>query len=121
MSLFTYVAVVVLSGTGATARFAVDKIVSVRFGRDLPLGTFVVNISGAVLLGVVVGLSLPHDTALLAGTAAVGSYTTFSTWILESHRFGEDGAVRDLAANLAGSLVLGVAAVALGRLIGGQL
>ena len=49
-----------------------------------------VNISGAVILGLLTGLALGHDEALLAGTAAVGSYTTFSTWMLETQRLTEE-------------------------------
>jgi CrcB protein len=48
----------------------------------------------------------------------VGSYTTFSTWMLESQRLAEERQHRKVAFNVAASLVLGVAAAALGRLIG---
>jgi CrcB protein len=104
-----WVGVALLGGAGALARFLLDAAVSERFGRDLPLGTFVVNVSGAFALGV---LGTGH---LLAGTALLGSYTTFSTWMLESHRLGEDGRTRALAANLAISLAAGLGAAALGR------
>ena len=59
--------------------------------------------------------------ALLADTAAVGSYTTFSTWMLETQRLTEERQYRKAALNIAVSLVLGVAAAALGRLIGAHL
>ena len=71
------------------------------------------------MLGLLTGLALGREEALLAGTAAVGSYTTFSTWMFETQRLGEDRQVRHLVANLAVSLVAGVAAAALGRWIGG--
>jgi CrcB protein len=51
----------------------------------------------------------------------MGSFTTFSTWALESHRAAEDGRLRSGAANLAVSLVLGVSLAWLGRLVGGAL
>ena len=70
------------------------------------------------MLGFLTGLALAAEEALLAGTAAVGSYTTFSTWMFETQRLGEDRQVRYLAANLAVSLVAGVAAAAAGRWIG---
>jgi CrcB protein len=104
-----WVGVALLGGAGALARFLLDAAVSERLGRDLPLGTFVVNVSGAFTLGV---LGTGH---LLAGIALLGSYTTFSTWMLESHRLGEDGRTRALAANLAISLAAGLGAAALGR------
>jgi fluoride exporter len=77
-----------------------------------------VNISGAVLLGLVTGLALEGDALLLAGTAALGSYTTFSTWLFETHRLAEDGELPAAAANVVLSLVFGIAGAALGRLIG---
>ena len=58
---------------------------------------------------------------LLAGTAALGSYTTFSTWMLEAQRLGEDGEVPGLAANVVLSLAAGLVAAALGRAIGAGL
>ena len=72
------------------------------------------------LLGFVLltGLALTGDAALLAGTAAVGSYTTFSTWMLESQRLTEERQVRSASLNIVVSLVLGVAAAAIGQAIG---
>ena len=99
-------------------RFLVDGIVGSAAGRDFPYGTLVINISGAVILGLLTGLALSSEQALLAGTAAVGSYTTFSTWMLETQRLAEERQHVKVLANLAVSLVLGVAAAWLGRLIG---
>jgi fluoride exporter len=114
-----WLAVGVLGGLGAIARFLLDALVSANTGARFPLGTLLVNASGAFVLGVLVGVALQGDAYLLAGTAVIGSYTTFSTWMLESHRLAEDGRRRLLAANIALSLLLGVGAAALGRLIGG--
>jgi CrcB protein len=116
-----WVGVALLGGIGALARFFVDGAVSERTGGDLPWGTFVVNLSGAVLFGLLTGLALKGDALLLAGTAVLGSYTTFSTWMFESHRLAEDDRPWMLWANIAVSLVAGVGAAALGRLIGGGL
>ena len=116
-----WVAVAVLGGVGALARFALDGAVSSRASAGFPAGTLAVNISGAFLLGLLTGLSLTGDGLLLAGTALLGSYTTFSTWLFETHRLGEDGRSRLLWLNLAVSLVAGVLAAAGGRAIGGVL
>ena len=104
-----WVAVALLGGVGALGRFLLDAAVSERAGRELPLGTLAVNVTGAFALGV---LGPGH---LLAGTALLGSYTTFSTWMLESHRLGEDGRTRAVLGNLAISLALGLIASAIGR------
>lgn len=113
--------VVLLGGVGAVLRFSLDKVVSARAGRAFPYGTLVVNVSGALLLGFLTGLALDDRAALLAGTALVGSYTTFSTWMFETQRLAEDRQVSSLAGNIVVSLVAGVAAAAVGRLVGGVL
>jgi CrcB protein len=121
MSMLTWIAVMLIGGAGSVARFLVDGTVSAGTGRDFPFGTLVVNVSGAVILGLLTGLALSGSAALLAGTAAVGSYTTFSTWMFETQRLTEERQHRKAVANIAASLVLGVAAAALGRLIGAHL
>ncbi len=95
-------------------RFLVDRAVSRRASRPFPYGTLVVNLTGAVVLGFVSGLALSPHVALLAGTALVGSYTTFSTWMLETQRLGEERQVWPAVANIGVSVVLGVAAAAAG-------
>ncbi len=121
MNVLVWAGVVLIGGAGSVVRFLADGLVSSVAGRDFPFGTMAVNISGAVILGLLTGLALGHNQALLAGTAAVGSYTTFSTWMLETQRLAEERQHRKAIANVAVSLVLGVAAAALGRLIGAQL
>jgi CrcB protein len=116
-----WVGVVLIGGCGAVLRFLVDGAVSARLGRSFPYGTLIVNLSGAAVLGFLTGLALAPEEALLAGTAAVGSYTTFSTWMFETQRLGEDRQVRYLVANLAVSLLAGVALAAAGRWTGAHL
>ncbi|MGH3261564.1 MAG: fluoride efflux transporter CrcB, partial [Trebonia sp.] len=121
MNILVWTAVVLIGGAGSVLRFYIDGTVASAAGRDFPLGTLAVNLSGALILGLLAGLALGHDQALLAGTAAVGSYTTFSTWIFESQRLTEERQYRLTLLNIVVSLVLGVAAAALGRLIGAHL
>jgi fluoride exporter len=121
MSAWVWIAVLVLGGLGAIGRFLLDGLVSGRIDKDFPLGTLAVNLSGAFVLGLLTGLALEGDALLLAGTATLGSYTTFSTWMLETHRLAEDGEFTLGAANALLSLVFGVGAAVLGRLLGGWL
>lgn len=121
MSALAWIAVGVLGGIGALCRFVVDGIVSARAGRDFPIGTMVVNVTGAALLGLLVGLGFKGDRLLLAGTATLGSYTTFSTWMLETQRLTEDGELALAGANIVISLGAGLGAAALGRSIGAHL
>jgi CrcB protein len=121
VSLVVWAGLAGAGGVGAVARFLVDAAVSARSGRALPLGTLAVNLTGAFALGVLGGAGVGGDALRLAGTGFVGAYTTFSTWMLESHRLAEDGGLRAAAVNMAGPLALGLAAVALGRWAAGAL
>jgi fluoride exporter len=118
MSAWVWVGVAVLGGLGAITRFAVDGIVGSRSAGSFPLGTLVVNISGAVALGLLAGLAVTGDALVLAGGAALGSYTTFSTWMLESQRLTEDAEPALACLNILVSLAAGVAGAALGHAIG---
>ena len=66
-------------------------------GRDFPFGTLAVNVSGAMILGLLTGLALGQRSGPAGGTAAVGSYTTFSTWMLETQRLAEERQHRSAA------------------------
>jgi CrcB protein len=113
-----WIAVAALGSVGSIARFLLDGDVSARTGGDFPLGTLAVNASGALLLGLLTGLALSGDALTLAGSATLGSYTTFSTWMLETHRLGEDGRVLAGALNVLVSIAVGIGAALLGRTIG---
>jgi CrcB protein len=102
-------------GLGAVARFALDVAVSARRPGLFPLGTLVVNLTGALVLGLLAGLALRGAALEIAGTGLVGSYTTFSTWMLESHRLAEEGEPGLLWLNVVGSIALGLGAAAAGR------
>lgn len=119
MTVLVWAGVVVAGGLGAVLRFLVDGTVARRTGKTFPFGTLVVNISGALVLGLFSGLAFGHNLALVAGTGVIGSYTTFSTWMLESQRLAEERQSRLALANIVISLVLGIAAAALGRFIAG--
>jgi CrcB protein len=114
-----WLSVGLLGGVGALARFALGSIVSAHSDERFPIATLAVNLSGTALLGLFVGLALHGDAYLLAGTALIGSYTTFSTWMLETQRLAEDGRAWPAGLNIILSLLLGLGAAVLGRLLGG--
>ena len=118
MSLPVWLAVGVLGGLLAIGRFLVDGLISERAGSEFPWGTFTINISGSFVLGLLTGATLSSNTLLLAGTASIGSYTTFSTWMLETHRLGDDDDRRPLVLYVVLSLAVGLGAAALGRIVG---
>jgi CrcB protein len=119
--VITVLLVLVGGGAGAIARFALDATVQARRLGEFPLGTLAVNLGGSFLLGVLVGLSISHRAMVILGTATLGSYTTFSTWMLETHRPAEDGEVQLAWLNVGVSLVAGLGAAALGKALGGAL
>jgi hypothetical protein len=67
VSLAVWVGVLVIGGLGAVLRFLVDVTLSARLGRSFPYGTLAVNLSGSAVLGLLTGLALGREEALLAG------------------------------------------------------
>jgi CrcB protein len=121
MSVPLLLAIGLLGGAGAVARYSVDAAVSARAGRAFPLGILVVNLSGAFLLGLLVGAAVHGDAYRLAATGVLGSYTTFSTWMFDSHRLATGGRGRVALINVVAGLALGLLAVWLGRELGALL
>jgi CrcB protein len=119
MSALVVLGVGLLGGCGAAGRFLLDGAVSRRVPSAFPSGTLAVNVTGSFALGVLTGAGLGGDAYRLWAVGLIGGFTTFSTWMLESHRLAEEGQARLGALNLAVSLVLGVLAALAGRSLGG--
>ena len=119
----TIVAIAIAGAFGALARYGVDGFVSRRLLAAFPWGTFVVNISGAFVLGLLMTLmteqlaTAPWLRAALT-IGLLGAYTTFSTLSYETYRLLEDGALGLAAANMIGSMAAGLFAVYLGVVAG---
>jgi fluoride exporter len=120
-AVVVWTGVALIGGVGSVLRFVIDRAVARRAARAFPFGTLAVNISGATLLGLLGALALNKYAALLAGTAFVGAYTTFSTWMLETHRLGEERQTWTALANIFVSVGLGLAAVIFGQWVGKQI
>ncbi|HET8528729.1 MAG TPA: fluoride efflux transporter CrcB [Gaiellaceae bacterium] len=118
MSAPVWIGVALLGGAGAILRFRLDAFVQLRTAGELPLGTLAVNLTGSLALGALHGGGVGGDALFLAGTAFLGSFTTFSTWMLETQRLVEDGDDRVGALDLVLPLALGLAAVLAGWAIG---
>jgi fluoride exporter len=107
---------------GAPTRFVVDRAVSSRFESKFPLGTFVINISGSFLLGLLTGLAraghMPSLVKALVGTGFCGAYTTFSTWSFETVRLLQKNEFAKAFLNASGSLLVGLLAAAGGIALG---
>src|SRR5262249_42034279 len=117
----TIVGIAVAGAAGSLARYWVDGFVSRRAG-GFPWGTFVVNITGALILGFLFTLFTERVTvdpwvrsSLTIGL--LGAYTTLSTLSLESYRLIEDGSYALAFANTVGSLTAGLLAVYAGVVV----
>lgn len=116
MSLGAWALLAVLGGVGAVARLIIGSLVVKRFpGHDLPLGTLFVNLTGAALLGLLVGSSLGGTALYIVSVGLLGSYSTFSSWMVEAALETEWGRRRLAIAYLTFSLLAGFAAVVAGR------
>jgi CrcB protein len=108
---------------GAIARYVLDGWVSRLTGGGFPWGTLVVNVSGSFALGALFALTvergvLPTEVRAPLMIGFIGAYTTFSTFMLESWRLVEVGDMVPALANIGGSVVLGLVAVAVGLAVG---
>ena len=112
------VAIGLAAAVGAACRYLVDQIVQHQHDQTFPWGTFVINVSGSLLLGLSTGLALHHGlppvpTALI-GVGFLGGYTTWSTYLWETLALAEAGALQEAAVNVVGSLAVGLAGAAAG-------
>jgi CrcB protein len=121
MTAPAWIAVGLLGGVAAAARFVIDAEIAARARSPFPLGILAVNVSGAFVLGLVAGAALHGQALVIVAGGGIGSFTTFSTWILDSHRLHGAGLARAAWLNIGLSLVVGFAAVALGHRLGSVL
>ena len=117
---------VALAGAiGAPARYVVEILVRNASRPGFPWGTFIVNLTGSFVLGVLVGLAttgaIDGDARTVAGTGFLGAYTTFSTYAYETVRLAEGGERARAAVYALGSVIAGTAAAALGLALTGAL
>lgn len=108
---------------GANARYVVAKSVGNLVDARFPLGTFLINVSGSFLLGLVGGLVserlIPHGDhiRLALGIGFIGAFTTFSTFEYETHALFEDGVWLTALTNIFLSLFAGLLAVRAGLVL----
>lgn len=121
----TWVVIGVFGALGAVARYGVSGVVQRLQTTTFPIGTLVVNLTGALgaglLLGIGTGRDVPDLILLAAGVGFLGGYSTFSTWMVETVLAAESGGgigLRRAGENLAIPLIAGVALAGIGFAIG---
>lgn len=110
-----WLGVALIGGVGSVLRFVIDRAVARRSVPAVPVRHARRKYQWRSASRISRGLALNKEAALLAGTAFVGAYTTFSTWMLETQRLGEERQLRSSLANIVVSVVLGVAAAFIGQ------
>lgn len=108
---------------GTLARFYLGSYITARTGGAFPLGTFLINVSGSLLLGILASAGarlgpIPPHLRLALTVGFCGGYTTFSTWSLETVRLLDTGSYLLAAFNVAGSAAAGIAGAWIGLVIG---
>jgi CrcB protein len=117
------VLITLAGGLGALARYGIQGLANDLVGRPTVLGTLVVNLSGAALLGFLLAVtegrfSIPAIWRTAGAVGFLGAYTTFSTLIFESFDRIDSGEPLAAATNIAGSVLLGLLAVYVGTVAG---
>ncbi len=121
--MHTLLAVGLGGAIGSMARYAVGSLVGRRIGWEYWIGTMAVNVTGALMLGVLVGVFGDHvtdDPTLRTGLTVglLGGYTTFSTWMVEAVELVGGGRPFAGVFNVLAAVVLGLLAATGGLAIG---
>ncbi|WP_053971546.1 fluoride efflux transporter CrcB [Mangrovimonas sp. ST2L15] len=102
-------------GLGSVLRFLIGKFLN-SSETGIPYGTFVANILGSLLIGLILGYAsknngLSHEQTLLMATGFCGGFTTFSTFAYENHVFLKTGDFTSFAIYTIASFIIGFLAV----------
>ncbi|WP_445733870.1 fluoride efflux transporter CrcB [Mariniflexile sp.] len=108
-------------GFGSVLRYIIGKYLN-NFENGIPYGTFLANILGSFLIGIILGLAAKNDSltqnqTLFLATGFCGGFTTFSTFAYENHLFLKSGDFISFAVYTIASFVIGFLAVFLGMFL----
>ena len=116
-----YLLVAIGGAAGSLARYGLGRTISKKAHSGFPVGTFCINILGALLLGIVSNIHTGPDTYLLLGDGFLGAFTTFSTFMYEGVTLAHGSEKRSAAIYIGVSLILGVSGYILGSMIAGRI
>ncbi len=118
----TLLLVMLGAAAGAPCRWLLDQAISSRNPRAFPLGTWTINVTGSLVLGLVVAAnalgSAPLAVVALVGTGFCGGFTTFSTFGFETIRLVESGSTFEAGLNVVSSVAVGLLAAFAGWYLG---
>lgn len=93
---------------GSISRYALGKWISERYDQIIPMGTLLINISGALLLGIVSSLYAGGNLYLLLAEGYLGAYTTFSTFMYEGFNLFRENEKNNAVTYISCTLFLGI-------------
>jgi CrcB protein len=99
---------------GSLTRFQLGKFIAQRTKTTLPVGTFIINITGAVLLGLMNSLNVNVTLSLLLADGFLGAYTTFSTFMYEGFNLFQENEKMNAFTYIIGSVFIGVVGYVIG-------
>lgn len=106
---------------GGLSRFLLGSLISRKSGSSFPVGTFFINMAGALLLGILTGAAPARQTYLLLGDGFLGAFTTFSTFMYEGFNLIGENEKHNAFFYILGSLLIGVAGFVAGFALGNTL
>src|SRR5208282_6301510 len=120
--MINYILVFAGGGIGSVIRFMLGAWIGQHWGRSFPLGTFVINVTGSFLIGllmtlIAVRVIVNPQWRLLLVVGGLGGYTTFSTFQYETGKLAMDGELGYAALNMVLSVGVGFMALKLGEVI----
>lgn len=120
ITLFGLLAITIGAVPGALSRYYLTEYCKRALGTGFPYGTFIINLTGCLLMGFFFTLfkgikGFPAETDLLVRTGFLGAYTTFSTYGYDTLALWRNGKKRATLFYWAGSAILGVVGIVLGR------
>ncbi len=99
---------------GSLSRFLIGRRIAEKALTSFPIGTFLINITGAFLLGIVSSIGFNENFYTLLGSGFLGAYTTFSTFMYEGFNLFQDNEKLNAFIYVLGSLILGLLGYTMG-------
>ena len=120
----SYLLIAIGGASGALTRYSIDRL-TLYFGMENIIGTFIVNISGSFILGILISIStyklnFSNGVRDAITIGFIGSYTTFSTLTVTSLTLWQSGQYGKAAINIIFSVIFGLIAAYAGFHIGNQ-
>jgi len=123
LSLSFILLVGVAGALGAVSRYLLGRFIAERVSSQFPLGTLVINLTGAFLIGLLFALAgrnvISTSEQVILATGFLGGYTTFSTMSWEGIQLVRGGSTTNGLLYLSGSVALGLLCATLGLVVGG--